>query len=657
MPDGRQATRSVLGLLSSVFCLLFLPGCGNDPNPEPLHKTRADGQPWVTRYAGMTEDPRSFDPQFMYDQMSRRVMEAVYDTLLEYHPMKTDPYEVRPALLEDMPKKEVSADGKVSYLCRLKTLARFHDDVCFPEGKGRQVVASDVYYGFQRLCDPKVESPFLSTLAEYILGLQEAHDVAEKSGTFDYSGKLPGIEVLDAQTFRIHLTKPYPQIIYWLAMHCTTPVAREAVEYYDGKEHDGVVRPDFHKFHAVGTGPYRIREYTPRQRVRLERVEGYATTTFPSDGFPPEKAAWLQQFAGKPLPLSDEVNLSILRENIPIFILTRQGYLDGMAVNKDAFNAMLTPTRELAPKYKQRGMFLEKDIEPSTFWISFNMEDPIVGKNKRLRQALSCSYDAQTYTDIFYSSVAPVAEQMVPPGLFGYDHAWRNPYGHDPERAKRLLAEAGYPGGRDASGKQLELTIDCAAVSSEDRQRVEFVQRGMERLGVKVKVIENTFAHLLRKEDTGDFQMADGTGWGADYPDPENFYFLLYSKNVPPAGKNVCRFRNPEFDRLFEQMATMENGPERLAIVKQLTALVGEEVPQIFNFHKAYYTTVQPWAPRTHNNLMLEGGLRFLTVDPVLREKLRAEWNRRPLWPLALLGALIVAAIGYAVHWNRRMNA
>lgn len=633
-------------------------GCGNDPNPAPFRETRADGTPWLVRYGGMTEDPRSFDPQKAYDQMSRRVLEPVYDTLMEYHPMKTDPYEVRPGLLETPPQKEVSADGKVSYLCRLKTTARFHDDECFPGGKGRQVVANDVHFAFQRLCDPKIESPVFSNLAEYVVGMTDVHEAAKARGSFDYAQRIAGLEVIDDQTFRIHLTKPYPQIIYWLAMHFTTPVAREAVEYYDGQRHDGVVRPDFKKFKAVGTGPFRIREYVPRQRVRLERVEGYATTTFPSDGFPPEKAAWLQQFAGKPLPLVDEVHYAILRENIPIFILTRQGYLDGMAVNKDAFGTMITPGRELAPKYVERGMTLVKDIEPSTFWISFNMDDPVLGKNAKLRQALSAAYDAQTYSDIFYSSVAPVAQQLVPPGLFGHDRDYRNPYGYDVEKAKQLIAEAGYPNGIDpATGRPLELTMDMVASGSEDRQRAEFEQRCFDRIGVKVKVIENTFARLLQKEDTGDFQMASGTGWGADYPDPENFYFLFYSKNVPPAGKNISRYRNPEFDRLFEQMATMENSPERLQIVRQLNDILNEDCPQILNFHKAYYTAVQPWAPRTNSNLMLEGGIKFAYVDPAVRVEKRRDWNRKPLWPLGLLGVLVVAGVTAAVQVNRRRNA
>lgn len=646
---------------------LALAGCGNDPNPTPYRKVREDGQPWKVRYGGLIEDPRSFDPQFMYDQMSRKVIECVYDTLLEYDPMKTDPYEVRPGLLAELPKKEVSPEGKISYLCRLKPGVKFHDDPCFPGGKGREVVAEDVHYAWLRLCDPKVESPFHANLAEYIVGLQEARDAAEKAKTFDYSQRLAGLEVLgkggegDRYSFRVHLTKPYPQIVYWLAMHCTTPVAREAVEYYDGKEHDGKFRPDFHKFYAVGTGPFRIQEYIPRQRIRMIRAwppGEYIATKFPTGGFPPEKAEWLQQFAGLPLPLVDEVHFAIIRENIPIFILTRQGYLDSMPVNKDAFAAMLTPQQELAPKFRNRGMTMEKDVEPSTFWISFNMDDPVVGKNAKLRQALSCSYDAQTYCDIFYNSVAPVAEQLVPPGLFGHQRDWKNPYGYNVEKGQKLMAEAGYPNGIDPkTGRPLELSIEAVAVGSEDRQRVEFVQRCFSRLGVKVKVNENTFARLLQKEDTGDFQMADGTGWGADYPDPENYFFLLYSKNVPPAGKNITRYNRPEFDRMFEQMATMENGPERLELVQKMNAMVAEDCPQILSFHKAYYTTVQPWARRTQSNLMLEGGVKFLTVDPAMREVKRKEWNRKPLWPLVIIALVVAAGARYAIRWNRRQNA
>jgi len=646
-------------LLVCGAAFLLCAGCDNNPHPRPLRETREDGSPWLVRYAGTSEDVRSLDPQYAYDQISRRVLEPVYDCLLEYHPMKTDPYELTPCLLAEMPIHEPGANGQASYLCRLKPGVNFHDDPCFPGGKGREVVAADVHFSWQRLCDPKVEATIFSNLAEYVTGFAEARAAADQNGgRFDYSRALTGLEVIDRYSFRVHLLRPYPQILYWMAMHFTCPVAREAVEYYDGKSHDGELRPDFHKLAAVGTGPFRIVEYSPRQRVRFERVPGYRTTTFPTDGFPPEKAEWLSQFAGKSLPLIDEVQMSILRENIPIFVLTRQGYLDGMGANKDAFAALLTPTKTLAPKYRDRGMFLEKDVEPSTFWTVFNMEDPVIGSNKKLRQALSSAYDNLTYSNIFMSGVAPVAEQLVPPGIFGHMSDWKNPYGYNLERARRLLAEAGYPEGRDAkTGQPLELSLEAVSSGSEDRQRAEFEQRAFAELGVRLKVNEHTFARLTEIEDRGAYQIASGSGWGADYPDPENFFFLFYSKNMPPAGKNYGRYRNPEFDRIFEQMATMENTPERLALAQQLTVILAEDCPVILNFHKAGYSVIQPWARRTHSNMMLEGGLKYVTVDHALREQKRREWNRRPVWPLAIALVLVAIGVGYAVQVRRRLNA
>ena len=186
----------------------------------------------------MPDDPRSLDPQFAYDQMSHRLLEPVLDTLLEYHPFKTDPYEVMPSLLESMPEREKNADGAETYVCRLKRGILFHDDDCFPGKKGRELTVRDVEYGWKRMADPKVECPALSALQDYIEGLGAAYDAAKKSGTFDYAQPLKGFEVVDDQTFRVHLSKQYPQIIYWMAMQFTSPVTVEAVEYYDGQRGD-----------------------------------------------------------------------------------------------------------------------------------------------------------------------------------------------------------------------------------------------------------------------------------------------------------------------------------------------------------------------------------------------------------------------------------
>ncbi len=660
---------------------LFLAACGNDPNPKPFHEKRPDGSPWLVRYGGLIDEPRSIDPQFSYEETSWIVLEPVIEKLLEYHPMKTDPYELMPCLLESMPEHTANADGTQTYLCKLQRGIFFHDDPCFPAGKGRELVAADALFAWQRIADPKVECPVQSALADYVDGLTEATDAARKNGgVLDYSQPIRGIEIVDDHTFKIHLLKPYPQILYWMAMPFTAPMPREWIAYYDGKPHleevadHGVMARAGHLFgqpdrtkqemrvrplarwKPVGTGPFIFREYTPGQRIRMERNPHYVTTRFPDGGWAPEREATNRPLAGKALPFIDELNLTIFRETLPVFILARQGYLDAMAVSKDAYNSVVTASHQLTPKYRARGMTLEKDIEPSSFWVMFNNQDPILGPNKKLRQALACAFDAQGWVDIFYNGVAPVSQQLVPPGIFGFQKDFRNPYGPNLEKGLKLIAEAGYPNGRDAkTGRQLELTMDVTATGAMERQMAEYMQRQFEQLGIKIRILENTFARLLEKEDQGNFQICE-TGWQADYPDPENFFFLFYSKNVPPVGKNVSRYLNPEFDRLFEQMSTMDNSPERLEIVKKMNALLIEDAAIIPFFNKAFYSMISPFAPRTHNNLILQGGVKYGLIDHALREQKRREWNPVARWPIGLAVLAIAGAVGYGVRLNRRRN-
>jgi peptide/nickel transport system substrate-binding protein len=155
--------------LLALSGLLLSAGCDNNPQQKPWRETREDGTPWRVYYWVQVGDVRSLDPQKSYDQVSNRVLEPIHDCLLEYEVMKTRPYTLGPCLLEEVPKPQPGADGSVTYHCALKPGILFHDDPCFRHGKGREVVAQDVQYAFQRLCDPHVESPFFSNLAENLI--------------------------------------------------------------------------------------------------------------------------------------------------------------------------------------------------------------------------------------------------------------------------------------------------------------------------------------------------------------------------------------------------------------------------------------------------------------------------------------------------------
>ncbi len=650
----RNFARAAAALLA-VAVAATLAGCDNNPHPRPLQKVRKDGKPWVVSYRAIGDDPRSLDPQFSYDTLGHAVIAQFYESLLQYSPFKTDPYELEPCLADGMPRRIENADGSVDYEIRIKKGVFFHDDPCFPGGKGRELKAADFVYTFQRIADPAVECPVLSTLQDFVAGLGAAYQEARKAGAFDYSKPLGAITVVDDYSFRLHLLRAYPQIQYWLAMPFTAPVPREAVEFYNGKND----REQF-KFHPVGTGPYRLAEWSRGRLIRLARNDRYNATRFPSGGWPADEEATCRPLADAALPLVDEVQFQIIRESIPGWLLFRQGYLDRSGISKDVFNSVITAGQTLSEEFKARGVQLFKDVEPGTFYMQFNMDDPVIGANQKLRQALSTVYDQTRANEVFGNGIDIKAEQLLPPGVTGHEAGFKNPFRTENlGQAKALLAEAGYPGGIDPkTGKPLVLTLDVIAGNAESRQRAEFDQWQFEQLGVRIKIAENTWSRFQENQLRGAFQMNSGSGWNADYPDPENFFFLFYGRNVPPQGSNFTRLRNPEFDGLFEKMATMDNGPERLEVIRRMNAILVEECPVILTFYPVSFTLSQPWQPRILNNAMLAtgAGMKYTVLDPVMRERKIREWNQTPLWPLALLAAGVAAVVVYAVRRAKRSN-
>ena len=371
-------------ILAALALLLATTACSNNPHPAPLRQTRADGTPWQVSHGAMPDTPRNLDPQVNYEAMGGIVISQVCESLLQYSLFKTAPFELEPALASALPTHTVNPDGTETYRFTLKRGILFHDDPCFPGGKGRELKAADFVYTFQRIADPKVECPAFSILQQYVAGLSEAYEEAKTKGSFDYSKPTGALTVIDDYTFDLNLKRAYPQILFWMAENFTSPTPREAVEYYDGKN-----GRDQFRFHPVGTGPFKIAELVPNRIIRLVRNENYTTTQFPTSGWQPEDDSRFAQLAGAKLPFIDEAQIAIIRESIPSWLLFRQGYLDRSSVRKDNFGSVMGEGLTLSERYKHRGVQLIKDVEPVTFWSQFNMDDPLVGKNKKLRQAIS----------------------------------------------------------------------------------------------------------------------------------------------------------------------------------------------------------------------------------------------------------------------------
>ena len=260
------------------------------------------------------------------------------------------------------------------------------------------------------------------------------------------------------------------------------------------------------------------------------------------------------------------------------------------------------------------------------------------------------------------------AQGPIPPGIFGYRDGREgiNPYVYEwkdgaPRRksievAKKLLAQAGYPGGQNArTGEPLLVNLDVSGSGPDSKARFDWYVKQLEKIGVQLAVRNtdwNRFQDKVRKGNTQLFFM----GWSADYPDPENFLFLLHGaqSRVKTAGENAANYANPEFDRLFERMKNMENGTARQAVIDRMVAIAQRDAPWVWSFFPKNFSLQHAWVHNSKPNQMANNGLKYQRLDPALRERLRREWNEPDILPIVLIAALLALSILPAIVTFRR---
>jgi ABC-type transport system substrate-binding protein len=327
---------------------------------------------------------------------------------------------------------------------------------------------------------------------------------------------------------------------------------------------------------------------------------------------------------------------------------------------------------------------MPRTFEISNWYIGFNWLDPVVGqgttpqhaeRNRKLRQALSIAIDWEEFVKVFESKAAGVpAMGPVPPGVFGFraDNVNRSVYDvvdgkpHLPptrksiEEARRLLAEAGYPDGRDAvSDRPLVLNYDYQRqLTPELKSEVDWMVKQFAKLGVQLEVRATDYNRFQEKAEKGSLQIF-WWGWFADYPDAENFLFLLYGPNSKALtdgnGENASNYRNDEFDRLFQRMKFMDDGPEKQAAIDRMLEIVQHDAPWAFGYNPFAGSVNHQWVGNVKSGPLVNDRLTYMKVDPALRARKIAEWNRPVWWPLWLIGGGLVLAVIPAVRlWRRR---
>jgi ABC-type transport system substrate-binding protein len=572
---------------------------------------------------------KGFDPVTAGDVATANHVSNVYEGLLEYHYLKR-PYTVVPVLCEEVPTVEnggVSADG-LTYTFKIKRGVYFHDDPCFPDGKGREINAHDFVYSFKRNLDAALDLQGDWVYKDHVLGAQQFmdlaaryHDPLDPSRKKLYAVNVPGFQALDDRTFQIKLSQPYPQLLWVLTMPYGFVVPHEAVEYYDGAKHAGerAPRPLFRN-RPVGTGPWILKEWRFGYKVEYVRNPKYKHMTYPTEGEEiveevrqpdgtvtkqirkVDLEAGLLKDAGRALPICDRMIAYDIREPAAAWRLFLTGDLASSGISRDYFDKVVTTNLDLTPDLQARGIRLFKRAQMFTLYTGINFNDPVMGrgetpeqseKNKKLRQAVACALDQERLIKVLVNGRAIPATGPVPPGVPGH---LKPPYAfaYNPERAKQLLAEAGYPDGKGPDGKRLRLTLENGSAGSTDaRQSAELHKEMLAAIGIDLEVRSWSWTEFLRRAKSGSVQMFQ-LGWVIDYPDAQNFLQLFYGPNKSP-GPNSTNYQNDEFDKLYQQIISMPDSPERTEIYERMSRIVVDDVAWIMGNYPLVFGLVQGW--------------------------------------------------------------
>jgi ABC-type transport system substrate-binding protein len=532
---------------------------------------------------------KGFDPIESGDVESAVAVSRTYEGLLEYAYLKR-PYVTIPRLAEAMP--EVSEDG-LTYTFKLRKGVRFMDDPCFPGGKGREVTAEDFVYSFKRLLNSQLESSGTWIFSDHVVGAAEwMKATAESKTPVDFAQPLPGFVAADRYTLQIKLHRPYPQLLWALTMPYTFVVAREAVEKYGAN----------FRSHPVGTGPFKLKSWRRNYRVEYVRNPQFSGQTYPTEGEPGDREAGLLDDAGKPLPLLDRIINYDVQETYTAWQMFLGGQTFNSGISKDNFEKVISPELGLTPALEKRGIRLYKRPEMSLYYVGFNMRDKVVGasmdpeenlRRKKLRQAVASAIDVEKFITVILNGRGQRATSPIPPGVAGHEKK-PYPFGFNPARARRLLVEAGYPEGRDTQGRRLRLNMIMAGAGSTDaKQMADFLTENLRDVGVELAVTLMTFPEYLRRTHTGETQMYWG-GWILDYPDAQNVLQLCYGPYKSP-GVNNSNYENPEFDRLYERILSMQDTPERAALYAKMADIVVEDCVWALIEYPVEFRLFLPW--------------------------------------------------------------
>ncbi|MEP7281683.1 MAG: ABC transporter substrate-binding protein [Rubrivivax sp.] len=662
-------------------------------NPESAYTMQVYEPPYAYHYlkrpyqliaksASAVVPPRYLDASghtLPADAPPEQIAESVYDV-----PIRPGiQYAPHPAFAKD-------PQGKPLYLALSREqLGAKRSPWDFEQQGTREVVAEDFVYALKRHATTRIEAPVYAVFAEHVIGLREyaerikreddqllqglPSDVQDKPFLDFRRWPLAGASAPDKYTFRVRLKGKYPQWNYWMALPFMAPMPWEADAFYaqPGMSENGLSLNQW----PVGSGPFMMKEFVRDRLHVLVRNPNFRGEPYPCEGMPGDEAAGLLADCGKAMPFLDELVVRIEKEKIPRKEKFKQGYFDVPEIERPEwgvdFRNDMDESDDVRQFYEARGFQFPLATDISNWYVGFNMLDPVVGKgrtpdedvkHRKLRQAISIAVDwEEGYGRIFKYKGGVTAHGPVPPGLFGsreeqgdfhnpVTHRWVDgkPVRRSLEEARQLMVDAGYPGGRDVvSGRPLVLNYDFQrAITPEFKAENDWMVKQFAKLGVQLEIRATDFNQYQDKTLKGKHQIY-WAGWLADYPDAENFLFLLYGPNSKSVsqGENISNYQNPEFDRLYRIVQSQDDGPAKQAAIDRMTEIAQQDAPWSFGYFPWSALAFQPWVHNGKPSILIRDMAKYYRVDTAMRTARQAEWNRPIVWPMVLLALLPLALL------------
>lgn len=443
----------------------------------------------------------------------------------------------------------ISPDGLI-YTFKIRKNVFYHDDDCFTNKKGREVIAQDFKYCFERVCDPRTQTRGSWLFRDRIKGaLEYINSIKEnKSDIKD----ITGIQCPDNSTLVLTLKEPFAPFLSILTMSYASVYPKEAVEYY--KENFG--------YHPVGTGPFKFVRWDFDKELVFEKNSNY----------------WGKNISGQSIGNLDGFIVTFTRSNETEFLDFKNGKLDYYSPSPEIMSQIIDENGNLLPGYDFE---LARKPWLNTVYLAIQLdrktpggENSILADNKKLRQAMSYAIDREKIIKyVLKFKGYPAVNGPLPKGMPGFDENVKG-YNFDKAKTSKLLEEAGYPGGK---GLSLKLTV-----SNEETQKLigEAVQAQLRDAGIDVQ-LDFIQGSTLRSSQVGAELTFWRANWGADYFDPENFMALFYSKNKTPNGPNYTHYSNPVTDSLYEQAMKETDFAKRKIMYNEMERLVMDDAPWI----------------------------------------------------------------------------